>query len=136
MVVMRILGRVLAIAGGFILFAFGLAALSVAYLPETEIARVAGRLAIGIGAIALGPFCSSDPREVMAGIQSGFAMRFIATPAGFISFPGCRRAKFPMVERSHRRAARGCSARRATTRAISQNEKVHWRQRSSVSTRV
>jgi tetratricopeptide (TPR) repeat protein len=83
---MRILGRVLAIAGGFILFAFGLAALSVAYLPETEIARVAGRLAIGIGAIALGPFCSSDPREVMAGIQSGFAMRFIAAPAGFIAF--------------------------------------------------
>jgi tetratricopeptide (TPR) repeat protein len=85
-VVMRILGRILAITGGFALFAFGVAALFVAYLPETEIARIAGRLAVGIGAIALGPFSSSsDPREVMAGIQSGFAMRFIAAPAGLIA---------------------------------------------------
>ncbi|MFV1978011.1 MAG: hypothetical protein ACC649_01530, partial [Myxococcota bacterium] len=85
MVVMRILGRVLAIVGGFVLFAFGVAALGVAYLPDTEITRIAGRLAVGIGALVLGPFCSSgDPREVMAGIQSGFAMRFVAAPAGLI----------------------------------------------------
>jgi len=86
-VVALILGRVLAIAGGFLLFAFGLAALGVAYLPESEIARVASRLAIGIGSIALGPFVSSgDAREVMAGIQAGFAMRFVAAPVGFIAF--------------------------------------------------
>ena len=86
MVVLRILGRILAIAGGFVLFAFGVAALGVAYLPETEIARVAGRLAVGIGAAVLGPLgLSGDPREVMAGIQSGFAMRFVAAPAGLIA---------------------------------------------------
>jgi tetratricopeptide (TPR) repeat protein len=85
-VVLLILGRILAIAGGFVLFAFGVAALGVAYLPENEIARVAGRLAVGIGAAALGPFNSSgDPREVIAGLQSGFAMRFVAAPAGLIA---------------------------------------------------
>ncbi len=87
MVVVLILGRILAIAGGFALFAFGLAALSVAYLPESEVARVAGRLAIGIGSTAIGPFVSSgDPREVMAAVLAGFAMRFVAAPVGFIAF--------------------------------------------------
>ena len=67
--VLLILGRILAIAGGFVLFAFGVAALGVAYLPENEIARIAGRLAVGIGAIVLSPFgLSSDPRDVMVGI--------------------------------------------------------------------
>jgi len=81
-----ILGRILAIAGGLVLFAFGLAALGVAYLPENEIARVAGRLAVGIGAAALGPFgLSDDPRQLIAGFQSGFAMRFLAAPAGLIA---------------------------------------------------
>jgi hypothetical protein len=84
---MRILGRILAIAGGFVLFVLGVAALGVAYLPESEFARVAGRLAVGIGAAVLGPFTSSgDPREVMAGIQSGLAMRFVAAPIGLIAF--------------------------------------------------
>jgi tetratricopeptide (TPR) repeat protein len=83
---MLIVGRILAIAGGLVLFAFGMAALGVAYLPENDIARVAGRLAVGIGAAALGPFgLSGDPREVIAGIQSGFAMRFIAAPAGLVA---------------------------------------------------
>jgi len=83
---MLIVGRILAIAGGLVLFAFGMAALGVAYLPENEIARVAGRLAVGIGAAALGPLgLSGDPREVIAGIQSGFAMRFIAAPAGLVA---------------------------------------------------
>ena len=73
---MRILGRILAIAGGLVLFAFGLAALGVAYLPENEIARVAGRLAVGVGALALGPFgLSGDPREVMAGTHLNFHMK-------------------------------------------------------------
>jgi len=86
-VVVLILGRILAVAGGFVLFAFGVAALGVAYLPESEFARVAGRLAVGLGAVVLGPFTSSgDPREVMAGIQSGLAMRFVAAPAGLIAF--------------------------------------------------
>jgi len=85
--VLLILGRILAIAGGLVLFAFGAAALGVAYLPENEIARVAGRLAVGIGAIVLSPFgLSNDPRDVMVGIQSGFAMRFIAAPVGLIAF--------------------------------------------------
>jgi MFS family permease len=83
--VLLILGRILAIASGLVLFAFGVAALGVAYLPENEIARVAGRLAVGIGATVLGPFgLSSDPREIIAGIQSGLAMRFAAAPAGLI----------------------------------------------------
>jgi tetratricopeptide (TPR) repeat protein len=86
-VVLLILGRILAIAGGLVLFAFGAAALGVAYLPENEIARVAGRLAVGIGAIVLSPFgFSNDPRDVMMGIQSSFAMRFIAAPVGLVAF--------------------------------------------------
>jgi len=86
-VVLRMVGRILAIAGGFVLFAFGVAALGVAYLPENEIARVAGRLAVGIGALVLGPLgLSDDPRELVLGIQSGFAMRFIAAPVGLIAF--------------------------------------------------
>ncbi|MBW2495287.1 MAG: tetratricopeptide repeat protein, partial [Deltaproteobacteria bacterium] len=83
--VLLIVGRILTIAGGFVLFAFGAAALGVAYLPENEIARVASRLAVGIGGIALSPF-AEDPREVMAGIQAGFAMRFLAAPVGLIAF--------------------------------------------------
>ncbi len=87
MVVLMIVGRILAIAAGFVLFAFGVAALGVAYLPENEIARVAGRLAVGIGSLVLGPLgLSDDPRELMIGIQSGFAMRFIAAPVGLIAF--------------------------------------------------
>jgi len=82
----RILGRILAIVGGLVLFAFGVAALGVAYLPDSEVARVAGRLAVGLGAAALGSFGSTgDPREVMAAIQSGFAMRFVAAPVGLIA---------------------------------------------------
>ncbi len=86
MAVLLILGRILTIVVGLVLFTFGLAALGVAYLPENDIARVAGRLALGIGAAALGPFgLSDDPREVIAGIQSGFAMRFVAAPAGLVA---------------------------------------------------
>jgi len=85
-VVLLMLGRILAIAAGFVLFAFGMAALGVAYLPDTEISRIAGRLAVGIGAFALGPLgLSADPRDVMVGIQASFAMRFIAAPAGLIA---------------------------------------------------
>ena len=98
---MRILGRIVAIAGGLALFAFGLAALGVAYLPENEIARVAGRLAVGLGAIALGPFgLSGDPREVMAGIQSGLAMRFVAAPAGLIALVSALLPGSPRVSES------------------------------------
>jgi tetratricopeptide (TPR) repeat protein len=100
-VVLLILGRILAIAGGFVLFAFGMAALGIAYLPENEIARVAGRLAVGIGAIALGPLgLSDDPRDVMAAIQSGFAMRFVAAPAGLVAFVAALLPGSPKISES------------------------------------
>ena len=101
MVVLLILGRILAIAGGLALFAFGAAALGVAYLPENEIARVAGRLAVGIGGAALAFFgLSGDPREVMAGIQSGFAMRFVAAPAGLIALVAALLPSSPRLSES------------------------------------
>jgi tetratricopeptide (TPR) repeat protein len=86
-VVMLIVGRILAIVAGLVLFALGAAALGVAYLPENEIARVAGRLAVGIGSLVLAPFgLSDDPREVMVAVLSSFAVRFIAAPVGLIAF--------------------------------------------------
>ncbi|HXV36050.1 MAG TPA: protein kinase [Myxococcota bacterium] len=98
MLVVRILGRGVAIVGGLVLLAFGAAALGIAYLPENAIARAAGRVAIGIGAALLGALgASGEPRELMLSIQTSLAMRFIAAPAGLIAFiaallPGSPRA--------------------------------------------
>ena len=89
MAVVRIVGRVVAVVSGFALFVLGLVALGVTYLPDHDVARVAGRLTIRAGAALLGPFdLANDPRHVVAAALSGIAMRFLATPAGLILMVG------------------------------------------------
>ena len=62
-------------------------ALGLAYLPDHDVARVAGRLVIRLGAVVLGPLdLPNDPRHVVAAALSGFAMRFLAAPAGQSGF--------------------------------------------------
>jgi len=83
--VLRILGRLLTIVIGFVLFVLGAVALTKAYWPDVEAVRVAGRLTLWGGSAVLEPLgFFDDPKAAMNAALSGIALRFGALPAGLV----------------------------------------------------